>query len=413
MVIGAGIVGLSCAEALSRDGWRVSLVERGGEERDGASFGNAGLIVPSHVVPLAAPGVMSQGLRWMLDPESPFFVEPRLDLELLRWGWRFWRSATPAHVGRSVPALGALLLAGLQAHLEMSQRIAGPAVQRRGLMMLCLTEPGLKAAWHEAQAAAALHMEVRRVGAEELEAYYPGVRLAAVGGVWYAQDAHLSPRGLMAALQAAVTKAGVATHWGREVVGLERSAGDQLKALRLDDGTVLEADAFVLAAGLETARLSRALGTRIPLQAGRGYSVTQAQPPEQPQVPAILAEARVAMTPLPEGVRWGGTMEIAPPGRPANLRRLRGVAKAAQRYFPGFEADALMALPMWTASRPLSPDGLPYLGRLRRTPNVVVASGHGMMGFSLGPVSGRLVADLLADREPQVALDAFAAERFA
>lgn len=413
MVVGAGIVGLSCAEALSRDGWRVTLVERGREERDGASFGNAGLIVPSHVLPLAAPGVMSQGLRWMLDPESPFFVEPRLDLELLRWGWRFWRSATAAHVARSVPALGALLLAGLQAHLEMAQRVGGPAVQQRGLMMLCLSQAGLKAAWHEAQVAAALGMEVRSLDPEALQAYYPGVRLAAVGGVWYGQDAHLSPRGLMTALQAAVNRAGVAAHWGREVVGVERSPSGRAKAMRLDDGTVLEADAFVLAAGLETARLSRALGTRVPLQAGRGYSVTQAQPPEQPEVPAILAEARVAMTPLPEGVRWGGTMEVASPGRPVNRRRLLGVAKAAQRYFPAFEADALMALPMWTASRPLSPDGLPYLGRLRRSPNVVVASGHGMMGFSLGPVSGRLVADLLADREPPFSLDAFAAERFA
>lgn len=413
VVVGGGIVGLSCAEALSRDGWQVSLVERGGEDRDGASFGNAGLIVPSHVVPLAAPGVMRQGLRWMLDPESPFFVAPRFDADLLHWGWRFMRSATAAHVARAVPVLGALLMAGLRAHIELSGRVSGPTVEQRGLVMLCLTESGLEEAWHEAQAAISLGAEVRKVDAQELETVYPGVRLAVAGGVWYHQDAHLSPRGLMTALQTAVAARGAALHWGRQVVGLERASRGELRALRLDDGTVLTADAFVLAAGVETVGLTRGLGLRLPLQAGRGYSVTQTQPPERPEVPAILSEARVAMTPLPEGIRWGGTMEVARPGRPANPRRLRGIAKSVERYFPGFDGQELMQLPMWTGWRPLSPDGLPYLGRLQRAANVVVATGHGMMGFSLGPVTGTLVADLLAERRPEMDLSPLAPERFA
>lgn len=412
-VVGAGIVGLSAAEALLRDGWRVSLVERGGEQRDGASFGNAGLIVPSHVVPLAAPGAVLQGLRWMFDPQSPFYVEPRLDPELIRWGWRFWRSSTAEHVARSVPLLGALLLGGLGAHLALAERVGGPAVQRRGLTMLCLSQEGLAAAWHEAQQAADLGMEVRRLAVDELQALYPGVRLAATGGVWYGQDAHLSPRGLMKALQAAVVEAGAVVHWGRGVAGLERAAGGEVKALRLDDGSLLAADAFVLAAGVETSRLAHALGTRVPLQAGRGYSVTQPQPPERPEVPAILVEARVAMTPLPEGLRWGGTMEVAPLGRPANPQRLLGIARSVERYFPSFRSEELLRLPTWTAARPLSPDGLPYLGRLRRATNVVVASGHGMMGFSLGPLSGELVADLLGGRPPRVEIGALAPERFA
>ncbi len=412
VVVGAGIVGLASAHALARDGWRVSVVDAGGPERDGASFGNAGLIVPSHVVPLAQPGAIGRSLRWLLDAESPFYVAPRADPALAYWAWCFWRASTAEHVRRSVPVLHALHEAGVRAHEALAARLEAPPLERRGLMMLCATEAGLADARHEAAVARAAGVRAFERTAAEVAAAYPDVDVRVCGGVWYEADAHRSPRSLMRALEAWLTPR-VAFHWRERAVGWERGGDGSVRALLLASGARLEADAFVLAGGHATPTLARALRVRVPIQPGRGYSVTVAQPPQRPEVPAILVEARVAMTPLAEGIRWGGTMEVAPADRPVDPRRVRGIAKAVARTFPAFEADALQRLPVWSGARPVSPDGLPYLGRLSRARNVVLAAGHGMLGFSLGPATGELVADLLAERALPFALDALAPERFA
>ena len=412
VVVGAGVVGLASADALARDGWRVTLLDAAlGPGRDGASFGNAGMIVPSHVLPLAQPGVFGRSLHWLLDPESPFYVAPRADLELLRWGWRFWRSATPAHVARTLPRLHALHQAGAAAHVALAERLALPAPERRGLVMLCATEAGWREARHEAEVAARAGVAAQVLDAAEVAACYPGVDVRAVGGVHYPDDGHRSPGALMRAWQERLPD-GATIRWGARAVAWRRR-GAEVAAVALENGAEVAGDAFVLAGGHATPELARALGLRLPIQSGRGYSVTVTDPPQRPTVPAILVEGRVAMTPLPEGVRFGGTMEIAPADRPVDPRRVRGIAKAAARTFPAFEADALAALPVWSGARPVSPDGLPYVGRLRRAPNVAVAAGHGMMGFSLGPVTGELVADLFAERAPRVPLDGLEPERFA
>ena len=412
LVVGAGIVGLASAAALVRDGWRVTVVDEGGPERDGASFGNAGLIVPSHVVPLAQPGAIGRSLRWLLDPESPFYVAPRVDPALAHWAWCFWRASTAERVRRAVPLLHALHEAGLRAHVDLAERLGAPPPERRGLMMLCTTDAGLADARHEAAVARAAGVRAFERSAAEVADAYPGVDLRVRGGIWYEADAHRSPRSLMQALQTWLGSR-VTFRWRERAVGWQRRAGGDVQTLVLASGERLEADAFVLAGGHATPALARALRVRVPIQPGRGYSVTVPDPPQRPEVPAILVEARVAMTPLAEGIRWGGTMEVAPAGRPVDPRRIRGIAKAVAQAFPAFEAEALQRLPAWSGARPVSPDGLPYLGRLLRAPNVVLAAGHGMLGFSLGPVTGELVADLLNERRLPVAIDALAPERFA
>ena len=413
VVVGAGIVGLCVAEALVRDGCAVSVVERGSHERDGASFGNAGLIVPSHVVPLAAPGVLGQGVRWLLDPESPFTIRARLDLDLVRWGVTFARSATARHVARSAPLLRDLHLRSKALHLDLAERLAPapPAPRCAGALVVCRTEH----AWAEevalARRAAELGLRADVLDAAGVAERVAGPEVRCVGGVHYLDDAHASPRALMRALQDHLVAVGVTFHWDADVVGFERHGGRVVGA-RLRDGDVVAGERFVLAGGVASARLARVLGAYVPMQAGRGYSVTVPDVGVPPALPLLLAEARVAVTPLPEGVRVGGTMEIADPARPVDPRRVRGIARSAERYLPGFAADRLATLPVWTGARPVSADGMPYLGPLRRAPEVVVAAGHGMMGFSLAPVTGALVADLIAGRAFDPDLTALAPERF-
>jgi D-amino-acid dehydrogenase len=394
VIVGAGIVGLCAADALVRRGAAVTVVDRGAPERDGASFGNAGLIVPSHVVPLAAPGVLGQGLKWMLDPESPFFVQPRLDLELVRWGWRFVRSATARHVASAAPVLRDLHLASRALHLELAGRLPeAPPVEERGVMVLCATAPGLHEEAGVADRARALGLRVDVLDAAGVAARMPGLTLDVVGGVHYLDDAHASPRALMVALQASLAAAGVDFRWETAVDGLARD-GRRVTGVRTPDG-VIAASTVVIAGGVASSVFGRDLGVRLPMQPGRGYSVTIPDAPERPAMPALLAEARVAVTPFAEGVRLGGTMEIAPVERPVDHRRVRGITRSVARYLPAFRQDDLAALPVWSGARPVSPDGMPYLGRLTRVDGVVVATGHGMMGFSLGPVTGAIVADLV------------------
>lgn len=411
VVVGAGVVGLCAAEALVRDGWRVTIVDRGGRERDGASFGNAGLIVPSHVVPLAAPGVLGQGLRWMLDPSSPFYVQPRLDPELVRWGLAFVRASTRRRALAAAPVLRDLHLASRALHLDLAERVPGaPRVEERGLLMLCTSERGLEEEARLAARCGELGLRTEVLSATEVGSRLGVAAPAAVGGVHHLDDAHTSPRNLMRALQAHLEREGVRFVWGAEAEGVHLD-GSAAAGVHLRGGGVVGGSCVVIAGGVSSPRLLRSVGVRLPMEAGRGYGVTVPDPAAPPAIPAILVEARVAVTPLAEGLRLGGTMELAAPDRPADPRRVRGILASVERALPAFRRSDLERLPVWIGVRPLSPDGMPYLGGLARVRGVVVATGHGMMGFSLGPVSGAIVADVAAGRPPRVASPLLAPER--
>lgn len=410
VVIGAGVVGLSAAYYCARRGHRVTLLDRSPEQRDGCSFGNAGIIVPSHFTPLAAPGAVWQGVKWMRDPRSPFYVKPRWDRELLAWGWRFWRSATRRHVERCAPLLCELHLAGRACYEELAAEADDFGLVRRGLLMLCQTAAALD---HEA--AAARHAQSLGLPAEvcdparlgELE---PDMPIDAAGGVYYPRDAHLWPNRLMASLERRAEAAGVRFLWQTEAIGW-RIVGRQLAAVNTTAGEVA-GDEFVLAGGAWSAEAVRGLRLSLPMQAGKGYSVTLDAPPERPRTCAILVEARVAVTPMGDALRFGGTMEIAGLNESIDPRRVQGIVDAATRYYPALRAEHFAGVKPWCGLRPCSPDGVPYLGRTRRYHNLIVATGHAMMGVSLGAISGKIVADLASEGQPPFELGLLCPERF-
>jgi D-amino-acid dehydrogenase len=412
VIVGGGVIGLCTAYYAVLRGWRVTVVERGGPERDGCSFGNAGLVVPSHIVPLAAPGMVQLGLKWMLQPEAPFHVRPRLSWDLLRWGWHFCRAATPLRARRAAPVLRDLSLASRNCYDELAAALPDAfGLTANGLLMLCKTERAL----HEEAKAAA---EARRLGltaevvdAKRIAALEPDLRIDAIGGVLFSQDCHLEPGRLMNSLQDLLVKYGVDFRWHTAVLDWQ-ARGRRVAALLTSQGEITAAD-VVLAGGSWSSGLGRRLGLDLPMQPGKGYSLTLPRPRQLPRRGLICVEARLAVTPLGDALRFGGTMELGGLDESIAPARVRGILRSIPAYFPDFCAEDFSAVKPWCGLRPCSPDGLPYLGRAPRWDNLIVATGHAMLGVSLGPITGKIVAELLAGERPAVDLRLLRPNRFA
>jgi D-amino-acid dehydrogenase len=410
VIIGAGVIGLCSAYYLARRGHRVTVLDRQPERRDGCSFGNAGMIVPSHFVPLAAPGMVALGMKWMWNPESPFYIQPRLSWDLVRWGWQFWRAANARQVARAEPLLRDLNLASRAAYEELADATKGIGdfgLAQNGLLMLCQTRHALDEEATFAARANELGVPAEVLDARQAAALDPGITMDIAGAVYFPKDAHLSPNRFMAALQAQCRKLGVGFLWERDVFALAHHSS------RVTAVAGLEADEFVLAGGAWSPELARSLGLWLPMQAGKGYSLTLPNPPQRPRLCSILTEARVAVTPMGGALRIGGTMEIAGWNEDINPARVRGIIKSAVTYFPVFKESDFEGIQPWCGLRPCSPDGLPYLGRTEKFSNLTIATGHAMMGLSLGPITGRLVAEILSGETPSHDLTLLSPDRFA
>ncbi len=395
VVIGGGVIGLSAAVECLRRGHRVTVIEKSPARR-GASFGNAGMVVPSHFIPLAAPGMVALGLKWMWNSESPFYIQPRLDLDLVRWALRFWRASTRGHVERAAPLLRDLHMASREAYVRLAESEDFGLV-KKGLLMLCQTQHALDEEARTAEMARALDVPVEILDARQTAALDPGITMNIIGAVHFPKDCHLQPERYVAAQEQRIRVGGGELLWDAEVTGWLREGG-RLAAVQTTAGEVA-GDEFILAGGAWSTGLVRDLGLRLPMQAGKGYSVTVPHPVERAQICSVCVEARIAVTPMGEAMRFGGTMEIAGFNEGINPRRVSGILKAASRYFPKFLPEHFAGLQPWSGLRPCSPDGLPYLGRTRAAENLIVATGHAMMGLSLAPVTGELAAQIV-DREP-------------
>jgi D-amino-acid dehydrogenase len=435
VIIGAGVIGLCTAYYCARRGFSVTVVERKAAQRDGCSFGNAGMIVPSHFIPLAAPGMVKLGLKWMWNPSSPFYIKPRLDAELFDWGHKFWRAANAEHVQRSAPLIRDLSLASRTCFEEF----AAPSdtefgLVKRGLLMLCKEQHTLDEEAKMAAQARALGIPAEVLDAKQTAALDPGARLDIAGSVHFPLDCHLTTDRFMAALQLQLAKLGVKFIWDSDVRACkiasplpaknERGEGQGeghssetkpllspalssasqwrgsgapcVGAIVTSTGEEIEGDEFVLCGGSWSPEIARKLDLRIPIQAGKGYSLTLPKPRQLPKICSICTEARVAVTPMGGALRVGGTMEIAGLNEDVNPVRVQGIIDSFCRYFPDFQPEDFEGIHPWRGLRPCSPDGLPYIGRTAKLANLSIATGHGMMGLSLGPVTGKLMAEILS-----------------
>ncbi len=390
LITGGGVIGLCAAYYCQQRGHRVTIIDRKPQQRDGCSYGNAGMVVPSHFIPLAAPGMVALGLKWMWNPESPFYIKPRFSWELLTWAWRFWRASTKRHVNQCAPLLRDLNFQSRELYEELASQGHEFSLVTKGLVMLCKEQHTLEEEGHLAEKARALGVPAEVLDAKAMAALEPDVTMAVAGGVYFPKDCHLSPDRFMASLEASLAKGGAEFHWDTEVLGFVRE-GSRIAAVKTSRGE-LPADEIVVAGGSWSPLQARELDLRLPMQAGKGYSLTVTKPRQLPHICSIFTEARVAVTPMDGTLRFGGTMEIAGLNEDITSRRVQGIIKAAPKYYPAFKEEDFTGIQPWRGLRPCSPDGMPYMGRTSRWGNVIIATGHSMMGLSLGPVSGRMVA---------------------
>ncbi|MFT3797674.1 NAD(P)/FAD-dependent oxidoreductase [Microbacterium sp.] len=398
VVVGAGIVGLSTAYFLAGDGHEVVLLDRA-EPGAGASSHNAGWLAPSMAVPVTAPGALGQAMRWMLRHDTPLYVRPRWDLRYAAFLLRLLASCRAAPYAAGVRALAPLAQGALDAYDQLRDEGLAVELSDRPLTMLFTDPAQLDAHVREVR-------ELERSGAaiawsvddaEELRQRIPGVSQSVVGALDTWGDRVVDPAVLVRELTQACRRRGV------EVVCGVDAAFESTRSrprLRHRDG-VIAGDAYVVSAGVWSDRVVRPLGQRLSLAAGKGYGFDLPVVPELAGGPLYLAEGRVAMTPYPDRLRLSGTMGFGAADHRIDRRRAAGILASADRYLPGFGLAAAAGEP-WTGLRPMTPDGVPIIGRLPATRSVVVATGHQMMGVTLGPVTGRLVAGLIASDRDEI-----------
>jgi D-amino-acid dehydrogenase len=407
-ILGAGVIGLSTALYCARRGMQVTLIDQKPAQRDGCSFGNAGMIVPSHFIPLAAPGMVKLGLKWMWNPESPFYIKPRLDLDLLSWGLHFWKAATAPRVATAAPILRDLSLLSRQCFEEIGLDFG---LVKNGLLMLCKQQHTLDEEARMAAQANALGIPAQVLDAKATAALDPNITMDVCGSVFFPKDCHLSPTRFITALENELKRLGVEFLWETEIKGFAIE-NHTLRAIKTSKGQV-EGQEVVLCGGVWSADLAKSLELKIPMQAGKGYSLTLPNPTQLPELCSICTEARLAVTPMDGALRVGGTMEMAGINESITQRRVRGITRSFASYFPAFAESDFTEVKPWSGLRPVSPDGMPYIGRTRRWKNLTLATGHAMMGLSLAPATGKIVSALLCEEIPPVALDLMSPDRFA
>jgi D-amino-acid dehydrogenase len=378
VVVGGGAVGVCCALELERRGARVTLLERGAELAAGCSAGNAGLVCPSHSTPIANPASLRNGLRWMWRRDSPFYLRPRP--AALPWLARFARAASRWSAGTE--AIRALSMPGLELHAQLGEEL-GTSFERTGTLNVYATTEGLEDGVREGERSG-LRFSVLDAGqTRELE---PSLAGPVAGGVHYPDEGRVDPKRFVEAVGRAAGDAGVDIRTGTEVRSL--------------DG--FRTDTVVVAAGA----WSRTL-VDLPLEGGKGYHVDYELAAGDPKIPAWVEETLTVATPLPGRLRLSGTLELAGLDLSISQRRVEAIRRGGERWFHGLAARPV--LETWAGLRPCLPDGLPAIGRLGR---VMVATGHAMKGVALAPITGRLVAQLVAGEQPEIDLTPFDPARF-
>lgn len=405
VVVGGGVIGVATAYYLAKRGRAVTLVEQS-DVGSGCSEGNAGQITPGHL-PLPQPGTVGRNLGWVLRPTSPLYIRPRWDVGLFNWLWQFTRACNHRHLRTATEILGQLGHGSLELFEQLASDLSF-SYQRSGRLEVCRTPRALRAVQQEAALLRTLGFTSRLLSGSEVHEFEPAVTGTVAGGVYYPLSAHCNPQRLVTQMAAAAEALGVEFRPNTCVTDVcvrsHRVAGVEI------DGHEIEADAVVLACGSWSPDLARKVGLRLPIQPGKGYHLDIDRPAQCPRVPLVLVEERIFVTPIDDFLRLAGTMEFSGFNLKQNPARLDLLVAGSNRYLSGL--DRATRRSQWCHLRPMTPDGLPVIGRIPGAGNLWIATGHGMLGLTQGPVTGKMIAELITTGEASLDLTTLRPDRF-
>ncbi|MFI5132967.1 MAG: NAD(P)/FAD-dependent oxidoreductase [Chitinophagales bacterium] len=409
-IIGGGVIGLCSAYYLNKAGYKVTVIERN-NITDGCSFGNMGYISPSHFIPLATPGIVSQGLKWMLKSSSPFYIKPRLNWDLIRWGMIFWKNANAKKVEANAPHLNNLLQ--LTRHLmnDLKNELGDSfSMIEKGCWMLYKSEKTGDHEKHLAEQAHTFGLKTISCNPKEVQTYEPEVEVNVAGGVLYLDDCHIDSAKFMQVMYTYLKNAGVEFWLNTEVKEFEKANG-KITGI-ITDKIKLDCEELVIANGSWLGAISKLLGIKMPMQPGKGYSISYDGLEKNLQYASILVDDRTAMTPIDRWLRIGGTMELS--GHSENIlpKRVMAIYNAVKKYYPALNLAVPQPEKAWFGYRPVTPDGLPYIGRHNKYNNLIYAGGHAMLGVSAAAGTGQLIGEIISNKNTTIDIAAFDPQRF-
>ena len=412
IVVGGGVIGVSCAYALVRAGVDVILLERDGIGQ-GASYGNAGVIACGHP-PMNRPGRVTGALKTMLDPTTPLFIAPRWDPALVRWLWRFSTNCTAERLESNMQTLGPLGHASFeQFNRLVDEESLACGYRADGYFEACRTEAGLDASHRDTALMRDKGFATEELSGAELRARVPALAEGTLGGAHFPEAATCDPHRFVLELAERVRRRGGSVRPGQPVDAIATGSGGVV-GVRTRAGDLIEADTLVLATGAYGLELTRSLGCDLPIQPGKGYhrdlAVGDGSAPSL-NAACVLAETSVFCTPMAGALRLAGTMEFSGLNHRMRRPRLEQLTTAAGRYMQGIGTTDVRS--EWCGLRPCTADGLPVVGAVPGHDRIFVATGHAMSGLTLGPVTGSLIADLVVFRTPPIDIAALDAGRFA
>ncbi len=399
VVVGGGVIGACSAWYLTEAGYAVTLIDQARFGRQ-ASHGNCGYISPSHVMPLARPGQVLNGLRGMLSSETALRINPRQIFSLAPWLLRFASRCNMKAVMESGQACHPLLQSSAALYRQLfAEQNLSVDWNEEGLLFVYRDEHEFRA-YEQADAWLRKHFDVpaEPFAGAALTELEPALRSGLAGAWLYRCDGHLRPDRLMSELRRILEAADVRILEQTSLQSFTASA-DRATAV-VTSGETIAADHVVVATGAWTPLLRQHLGVKLPIQPGKGYSITMARPGQCPRLPMILEECHVAITPFADGYRVGSTMEFTGYDDTLNRKRLNYLRKGAAEYLVDPLGDPVSE--EWCGWRPMTSDGIPRIGRSPRLRNFWIAAGHSMLGLSMGAGTGKLVAELVAGQKPHL-----------
>lgn len=411
IIVGGGVNGLCTAYYLQkRNEFDITVIDSG-DISDNCSFGNMGFLSPSHFTPLASPGIISEGLKYMLSSTSPFYIKPRLNLDFLKWAINFYQSSNEKTVEKNSPHLSELLNLSRRLMNEIKDDIGDVfEMEEIGCMMMCHSKKAFEDELKMAEDAKKFRLDIEILNREELQKKEPEVELDIYGAVLVKDDAHIHPGKFMVAMKNYLEKNEVKFQLNTTVSDFTKNHA-KIKEVVTDKGNY-QADTIVLSGGSWLPELAKKAGIRLLIQGGKGYSYTYEHVEKNIHYPAILVDGRCAVTPWKRSLRIGGTMEFSGNNNRVLIKRMEGIYNSVKKFYPGLPIDVPPTDKIWTGLRPVSPDGLPYIGKANHFDNVLISGGNAMLGISEGAACGQIISDLIENRSTPIDISAFKLDRF-